>query len=93
MANRIDVVLPCLDEAAALPAVLAALPDGYRPIVVDNGSTDGSPEVAAAHGAYVVRESRRGYGAAVHSGLEAADGDIVCVLDADGSLDPRALPG
>jgi glycosyltransferase involved in cell wall biosynthesis len=88
----VDVVLPCLDEAAALPGVLAALPPGYRAIVVDNGSTDGSPEVAAAHGARVVREPRRGYGAAVHAGLEAATADVVCFLDADGSLDPAQLP-
>ncbi|HTI21331.1 MAG TPA: glycosyltransferase family 2 protein [Kutzneria sp.] len=91
--DTVDVVLPCLDEALALPAVLNALPPGYRAIVVDNGSSDGSPEVAAAHGATVVRESRRGYGAAVHTGLEHATADIVCFLDADGSLDPRQLPG
>lgn len=89
--DQVDVVLPCLDEAAALPAVLAALPAGYRAIVVDNGSTDGSPEVAAAHGATVVHESRRGYGAAVHTGLEYARSEIVCFLDADGSLDPAEL--
>ena len=88
----VDVILPCLDEAAALPAVLAAMPAGYRAIVVDNGSMDGSPEVAAAHGALVVRERRRGYGAAVHAGLEAAGRELVCVLDADGSLDPAELP-
>ncbi len=88
----IDVVLPCLDEAAALPGVLAALPAGYRAIVVDNGSRDGSPEIAAAHGATVVRESRRGYGAAVHTGLEHCTSDVVCFLDADGSLDPAELP-
>jgi glycosyltransferase involved in cell wall biosynthesis len=88
----VDVVFPCLDEAAALPGVLGALPAGYRAIVVDNGSTDGSPAVAAEHGARVVREPRRGYGAAVHAGLAAATADLVCVLDADGSLDPRELP-
>ena len=88
----VDVVLPCLDEAAALPAVLAALPPGYRAIVVDNGSTDGSPEVAAAHGATVVHEKKKGYGAAVHTGLEHATADIVCFLDADGSLDGGELP-
>lgn len=87
----IDVVLPCLDEAAALPGVLAALPPGYRAIVVDNGSRDGSPEVAVAHGATVVTEPRKGYGAAVHTGLEAARSEIVCFLDADGSLDPADL--
>ncbi|HEV2778749.1 MAG TPA: glycosyltransferase family 2 protein [Actinophytocola sp.] len=90
--DHVDVVLPCLDEAAALPGVLAALPAGYRAIVVDNGSTDGSPEIAAAHGATVVHEPRRGYGAAVHTGLERAGTEIVCFLDADGSLDPGELP-
>ena len=90
--DQVDVVLPCLDEAAALPGVLGALPPGYRAIVVDNGSRDGSPEVAAAHGAVVVHEPRKGYGAAVHTGLERAESDVVCFLDADGSLDPGELP-
>jgi glycosyltransferase involved in cell wall biosynthesis len=92
MDTDVDVILPCLDEAAALPGVLAAMPAGYRAIVVDNGSSDGSPEVAAAHGAVVVHEPRRGYGAAVHTGLEAATAGVVCFLDADGSLDPARLP-
>lgn len=87
-----DVVLPCLDEAAALPAVLNSLPPGYRAIVVDNGSVDGSPDVAAAHGALVVHEPRRGYGAAVHTGLVAASSDLVAFADADGSLDLGELP-
>ena len=69
----IDVVLPCLDEAAALPWVLGRLPAGYRAIVVaDNGSTDGSAAVARALGAPVVDEPQRGFGAAVHAGLLAA---------------------
>ena len=88
----IDVVLPCLDEAAALPGVLAAMPAGYRAIVVDNGSTDGSADVARAHGAEVVLEARRGFGAAVHAGLLAAGSEVVAILDADGSLDPADLP-
>ncbi len=92
METEVDVVLPCLDEAAALPGVLAGLPPGYRAVVVDNGSTDGSPEVAAAHGARVVHELRRGYGAAVHTGLLAARTELVCVLDSDGSFDPGELP-
>jgi len=87
-----DVVLPCLDEAAALPWVLSRIPDGYRPIVVDNGSTDGSPEIAARLGATVVHAPVRGFGAAAHAGLEAATTEVVCFLDADGSLDPAQLP-
>ena len=89
-----DVVLPCLDEAAALPWLLGRMPDGYRPIVADNGSTDGSPELARALGARVITVPRRGYGAAVHAGLLAADpaDGVVCVLDADGSFDPAELP-
>ncbi|MEC3975191.1 glycosyltransferase family 2 protein [Amycolatopsis sp. H20-H5] len=92
MNDLVDVVLPCLDEAGALPGVLGALPEGYRAIVVDNGSSDGSPEIAASLGAKVVHETRRGYGAAVHTGLESATADIVCFADADGSLDLGQLP-
>lgn len=88
----IDVVLPVLDEAAAIPGVLRALPTGYRPIVVDNGSTDGSPDVAERFGADVVREPRRGFGAACFAGLRAATADIVCFMDCDASLDPTELP-
>ncbi len=88
----IDVVLPCLDEAAALPWVLTRLPSGYRAIVADNGSTDGSAQVAAAHGAQVIAVPQRGFGAAAHAGLCAATADVVCFLDADGSFDPAGLP-
>lgn len=88
----IDAVLPCLDEAAALPEVLARFPPGYRPIVADNGSTDGSAEIARSHGALVVDVPQRGFGAAVHAGLLACTSEVVCVLDADGSLDPGQLP-
>ncbi|OLT01418.1 glycosyltransferase [Pseudonocardia sp. CNS-004] len=91
MIAGVEIVLPCLDEAAALPAVLAELPAGLPVIVVDNGSTDDTAAVAAAHGARVVVEPRRGYGAAVHAGLLAARAEIVAVLDGDGSLDPSVL--
>ena len=89
-----DVVLPCLDEATALPWVLSRMPPGYRAVVADNGSTDGSAEVALAHGARVVHVPQRGFGAAAYAGLLAADHDdgIVCFLDADASLDPQQLP-
>ncbi|MCW2655613.1 MAG: glycosyl transferase [Mycobacterium sp.] len=88
----VTVVLPCLNEAASLPGVLAAVPVGYRPLVVDNNSTDGTGEVARRHGADVVIETRPGYGSAVHAGVVAATTPIVAVLDADGSLDPAELP-
>jgi glycosyltransferase involved in cell wall biosynthesis len=89
-----DVVLPCLNEAPALARLLGRMPAGYRPIVADNGSTDGSAEVAARFGARVVTVPRPGYGAAVHAGIVAADpvDGVVCVMDADGSFDPADLP-
>jgi glycosyltransferase involved in cell wall biosynthesis len=87
-----DVVLPCLNEAAALPWVLSRMPPGYRPIVADNGSGDGSAEIAARFGALVVTVPQRGFGAACHGGLMAATSDVVCFMDADGSLDPGDLP-
>jgi glycosyltransferase involved in cell wall biosynthesis len=89
---RIDLVLPCLNEAEALPVVLASIPDGIRPIVVDNGSTDGSADVARRLGAEVVTEPRRGFGAAAHAGLLAARAPLVAFCDADGSMDPGELP-
>lgn len=88
----VDVVLPCLDEAPALRWLLPRLPTGTRAVVVDNGSTDGSAAVAAEHGALVVHEARRGFGAACHAGLLAATADVVAFMDADGSLDPSQLP-
>ncbi|MDT7578073.1 MAG: hypothetical protein QOH17_4406 [Pseudonocardiales bacterium] len=88
----VEIVLPCLDEAAALPSVLAKLPTGWPVLVVDNGSTDDTAAVAAAWGARVVVEPRRGYGAAVHAGLRHARADLVAVLDGDGSLDAAMLP-
>ncbi|GAA3547386.1 glycosyltransferase family 2 protein [Amycolatopsis ultiminotia] len=92
MKPELDVILPCLDEEDTVPAVLAALPPGCHPVVVDNGSTDRTAEVARAHGARVLTEPRRGYGAAVHAGIQGAQREYVAVLDADGSLDPAALP-
>lgn len=87
-----DIVLPCLNEAEALPWVLDRIPDGWRAVVVDNGSDDGSPDVARAYGATVVHEEQRGFGAACHAGLLAATAGVVAFCDCDASLDPGALP-
>ncbi len=87
------VVIPVLNEAGALPALLAAMPPGYTAVVVDNGSTDGSGGIARRAGAVVVDEPERGFGAACWAGLvAAAPGDgVVCFMDGDGSLDPADL--
>jgi glycosyltransferase involved in cell wall biosynthesis len=90
--DAIDVVLPCLDEAEALPWVLGRIPRGYRAIVADNGSADGSAAIAERLGAVVVHEPQRGFGSACHAGLMAATSDVVCFMDADASLDPVELP-
>jgi len=90
--TTVDVVLPCLNEAGALPWVLSRLPEGYRAIVVDNGSTDDSAAVARAHGATVITEPVRGFGSAAHAGLLAATAPIVAFCDADASMDPQDLP-
>jgi glycosyltransferase involved in cell wall biosynthesis len=87
----VDVILPALDEAEAIPGVLAAMPRGFAALVVDNGSTDATAEVARAWGARVVEQPQRGFGAACYAGLCAAESDVVCFMDCDGSLDPAQL--
>ena len=87
------VVLPVLNERAALPWVLERMPAGYEPIVVDNGSTDGSGELAAGLGAQVVREPRAGLRRGVlRRACAAAASEVVCFMDCDASFDPRELP-
>ncbi len=88
----VEVILPVLDEAEALPWVLGRVPPGFVPIVVDNGSRDGSAAIARRLGAQVVDEPRRGFGAACFAGLWAAGAETVCFMDCDGSLDPGELP-
>jgi glycosyltransferase involved in cell wall biosynthesis len=96
----VAVLIPALDEEGALPDVLAALPragEGYRVreiVVVDNGSTDRTAEVARAAGATVIAEPQRGYGTACLAGiayLRSRPPQVVVFLDADGSDDPSEL--
>jgi glycosyltransferase involved in cell wall biosynthesis len=89
--TTIQVVLPVLNEAEALPWVLDRMPSGFEPLIVDNGSTDGSGEIARRAGAAVVSEHRPGFGSACFAGLVAASSEVVCIMDCDGSLDPRDL--
>ena len=89
----VQVILPVLDEAGALPWVLERFPTGFDPLVVDNGSTDGSAAIARSLGAHVVVEPQQGFGAACARGLAEVSSPIVCFMDCDGSLDPRELPG
>lgn len=91
---RVGVVIPAWNEERSLPLVLAALPrDEIREIVVvDNGSTDGTAEVALRAGARVVHEPRRGYGSACLAGIAAlSDVDVVSFVDADFSDHPEEL--
>ena len=87
-----DVILPVLDEVAAIGWVLERMPAGYRPIIVDNGSVDGSADRARSLGADVVDEPVPGFGSACWAGLVAATAEVVCFMDCDGSLDPADLP-
>lgn len=91
---RIAVVIPALNEAESLPAVLRDLPPVHRLLVVDNGSTDSTAAVAASLGAEVVREPRRGYGSAVRAGIDALRSDppdVLVILDADHADRPELL--
>lgn len=94
----VDVIIPALDEAKSIGLVLAALPQDHirRVVVADNGSTDGTAELARAGGAEVVTAARRGYGSACLSGLAhlRATGppEVVVFLDGDYSDHPEELP-
>jgi glycosyltransferase involved in cell wall biosynthesis len=90
--SRVTVVLPALDEAAALPVALGSFPAGVDLVVVDNGSTDGTAAVARAAGARVVVEPRRGFGAACLAGVQASPrAEVIAFADADGSFDGADL--
>jgi glycosyltransferase involved in cell wall biosynthesis len=96
MAERFALIIPALNEEAAIGPTLEALRGAAleQLIVVDNGSTDRTAEVARAHGAEVVAEPRRGYGQACLAGMAALRPEITVVafMDGDGSDDPADLP-
>ena len=92
---RVSVIVPTLNEARNLPHVFAELPRGlHEVIVVDGFSTDGTPEVARSlrRDVRVVEQSQRGKGDALRCGFEAATGEVLVMLDADGSADPAEIP-
>lgn len=96
---RVSVVIPCLNEAETIAECVRRAHAVFREhgidgevIVADNGSEDGSPELARRAGARVVHEPRRGYGSAYHAGFAAARGDYVVMLDADLTYDFADIP-
>src|ERR1700733_144238 len=90
--QKITVIMPCLNEEQAIELLLQKMP-GYvdEMIVVDNGSTDRTSEVARSWGAKVIREDLRGYGRAYKTGFASATGDIIVTLDGDHSYPPDAI--
>lgn len=84
--KKISVIMPCLNEEEGLDHVFKLMPLFVdETIVVDNGSTDNSIGVAKNHNAKIFNESRRGYGASILRGLREVTGDIIVILDGDGT--------
>jgi len=90
--QTITVITPCLNEEQGIEQVLRRMPDFVdQVIVVDNGSTDRTYEVARSFGAQVIREPVRGYGRSYKRGFSEATGDIIITLDGDHSYPPDAI--
>lgn len=90
--QTITVIIPCLNEEQGIEQVLRRIPDFVdQTIVVDNGSTDRTSDVARSFGAHVIREEVRGYGRAYKRGFSAATGDIIVTLDGDHSYPADAI--
>jgi hypothetical protein len=90
--QKITVIIPCLNEEQGIEQVLRRMPEFVdQTIVVDNGSTDRTSDVASALGAFVIREEVRGYGRAYKRGFSAATGDVIVTLDGDHSYPPDAI--
>ena len=90
--QKITVISPCLNEEQGIEQVLLRMPDFVdEVIVVDNGSTDKTSEVAKSYGARVIREDVRGYGRSYKTGFSSAQGDIIITLDGDDSYTPAAI--
>jgi len=90
--KRITVIIPCLDEEKGIAEVLGRMPPLVdEVVVVDNGSTDGTAQVARSLGAIVVREDIRGYGRAYKRGFGHATGDVIITLDGDHSYPVDAV--
>ncbi len=90
---NVSLIIPVLNEAACIGALLAELPPGAADevLVVDNGSTDGTAEIAQRAGARVIHEPRRGYGYACAAGAAAARGEVLVFMDGDGSFVPEQI--
>jgi glycosyltransferase involved in cell wall biosynthesis len=90
--QKITVIIPCLNEEQGLESVMRRMPEFVdEVIVVDNGSTDRTSEVAASFGARVIRENARGYGRSYKTGFGYASGDVIVTLDGDHSYPPDAI--
>ncbi|MGZ4387746.1 MAG: glycosyltransferase family 2 protein [Gaiellaceae bacterium] len=93
---RVSFIVPAFNEAATIGEVLervAALGLDAQVIVVDDGSTDATAEIAESHGAHVIRQPNRGKGAAIRAAIPQVDGEIVVIQDADMEYDPAEVPG